>query len=1023
MRPTIRRRVPFSRILASCLFSLLVCGPARALDPSRLVSQYGHSAWRIQDGVFSGAPHAITQTADGYLWIGTESGLLRFDGVRFVPWTPPEGKALPNSAIYSLLGTGDGSLWIGTGRGLARWKDGRLVNYQGVVGRINSIIEDRKGALWIARSRSGDATGPLCQVMGTNLRCYGKADGIQVLYGEPLVEDSLGNLWIGGSKGLCRWKPGSSSIYLEKELKQADGLSGVAGLAAAEDGSLWVGITRPGKALGLRQFAKEVSKSYIVPGIDGSSLAVNTLFLDRSNTLWVGTPSQGLFRVHDGRAAHFRSADGLSSDSIEHFYQDREGNLWVVTSKGIDCFRDLRVASFSVREGLSADVVDSVLAAHDGTVWIGNHGGLDLIRQGTLSNITPRDGMPGERVTSLFEDDAGRLWVGVDGGLAVYDHKRFQSIRRPDGSSVGPVVAMTEDTDHNIWAETIGSQPSMVRIRDQQVRDVFPASQIPRASRLAADPQGGIWLGLRSGALARYHNGNFETISVSQKQEVQPIRDLRVDSDGAIWAATNLGLFRWKDGKGNILSSRNGLPCDSINAFVRDNSGSLWLSTECGFVVIADSEIEKWRKQPGSTVKASTLDAYDGAQPAAAPFSPPASKSVDGRLWFANESIVQMIDPSHLAGNTIPPPVHIEQIVADGKNYSPRENVRLPPHTRDLEIDFTALSFVVPQKVHFRYKLEGRDADWQDAQTRRQAFYNDLPPANYKFRVIACNNDGVWNEDGAFLDFSVVPAYYQTTWFRSLCVIAFLALIAALYRLRLRQVARQFNMRLEERVGERIRVARDLHDTLLQSFQGLLMKYEAATDLLPDNATEARKLFESTTEQARKAIIEGRDAVYGLRSSTIVTNELARAISAVGEELAAIQSDGNRSEFRVLVEGASKDIVPLIRDEIYRIGCEAVRNAFKHAHARGIELELCYDQRKFRLRVSDDGRGIDPKILAEGGSPRHYGMPGMQERARLVRGKLTVLSKPGSGTEIELTIPASVAYMKSPEPASQYHLR
>jgi ligand-binding sensor domain-containing protein len=336
-------------ILGFCLCSALFCIRANALDPTRQISQYGHTAWRIQDGVFGGAPHAITQTADGYLWVGTESGLLRFDGVRFVPWTPPEGKSLPSSAIYSLLGASDGSLWIGTRTGLSRWKDGDLVIYQDGRGRINSIVEDRMGAVWIARSRVQDANGPLCQVVGTNLHCYGKADGISSPYAGPLVEDSLGNLWIGGD-ALCRWKSGSSGTYLQKELKQFEGPNGVEGLAAAEDGSLWVGISRAGKALGLRQFVNGVSKSYVVPGMDGSSLAVDALFLDRSNALWVGTVGQGIYRDYSGRADHFRGADGLSSDSIYGFYQDREGNLWVVTSKGIDCFRDLRVASFSVRE-------------------------------------------------------------------------------------------------------------------------------------------------------------------------------------------------------------------------------------------------------------------------------------------------------------------------------------------------------------------------------------------------------------------------------------------------------------------------------------------------------------------------------------------------------------------------------------------------------------------------------------------------------------------------------------------------
>jgi signal transduction histidine kinase len=333
---------------------------------------------------------------------------------------------------------------------------------------------------------------------------------------------------------------------------------------------------------------------------------------------------------------------------------------------------------------------------------------------------------------------------------------------------------------------------------------------------------------------------------------------------------------------------------------------------------------------------------------------------------------------------------------------------------RDLEIDYTALSLVAQEKVLFRYKLEGRDSDWQDAGNRRQAYYGNVSPGNYRFRVSACNNSGVWNEAGTFLDFAIAPAYYQTAWFRLLCATAFLALLGALYQLRMRQVARQFNMRLEERVGERTRIARELHDTLLQSFQGVLMKFYAVTNLIPSRPAEAQKTLETVIEQARRAVTEGRDAVLGLRSSAVGTNDLALAIGAFGEELAADQTGQTCPEFRVQVEGTPRDLAPLVRDEAHRIACEALRNAFRHAQAGRIEVEIGYDQRQLRLLVRDNGKGIDPNVLSGGGRTGHYGLPGMHERAKLVGGKLALCSKLDSGTEVELTIPASVAYIKSP---------
>jgi signal transduction histidine kinase len=311
--------------------------------------------------------------------------------------------------------------------------------------------------------------------------------------------------------------------------------------------------------------------------------------------------------------------------------------------------------------------------------------------------------------------------------------------------------------------------------------------------------------------------------------------------------------------------------------------------------------------------------------------------------------------------------------------------------------------------VRFRYKLEGHDNDWQDPGTRRQAFYNDLSPRDYRFRVIAANNSGVWNEAGASFDFSVAPAYYQTRWFQASCGAAFLVLLGGLYLLRVKQLEQHLSIRMEERVNERTRIARDLHDTLLQSFQGVLLKFHAVTFMLPDRAAEAQQTLETVIDQARKAIAEGRDAVQGLRSSAAVTSDLAGVIGTFGEELAEGE---NAPEFRVQVEGTPRDLVPIVRDEAYRIACEAVRNAFRHANAEQIEVEIWYDQRRLRLRVRDDGKGMDPNVLAEGGRSGHHGLPGMHERARLVGGKLAVWSQLDSGTEAELTIPASVAYTK-----------
>ena len=374
-----------------------------------------------------------------------------------------------------------------------------------------------------------------------------------------------------------------------------------------------------------------------------------------------------------------------------------------------------------------------------------------------------------------------------------------------------------------------------------------------------------------------------------------------------------------------------------------------------------------------------------------------------------------MVDPAHLPHNVLRPAVHIEEVIADRRNYETSANLRLPPLVRDLQLNYTASSLVAPEKNQFRYKLEGHDRGWQNVGTRRQAFFSDLAPGNYRFRVVASNNSGLWNEEGAALDFSIAPAYWQTTWFRALCVTAILLVLWALYHLRLRQIAQAFNARLEERVAERTRIARDLHDTLLQSFQGLLLRFQTVHELLPQRPVDAKETLATAIDRTAQAITEGREAVQGLRASAVETNDLAMAITSLGEELAA-EAGADTSTGRVQVEGTARALHPIVRDEIFRIAGEALRNAFRHAGAKQIEVELRYDERQLRLRVRDDGKGIDLKFLSAEGRPGHFGLPGMRERAELIGGKLTVWSAPGSGTEIEFSVAAAWAYAEYAAP-------
>ncbi len=869
-----------------------------------------------------------------------------------------------------------------------RWKDAELVDYTEASGFIESILQDPQGTVWMTRAKVRDDKGPICRITDQDLQCYDAGDGIPFKYAVPLFRDDSGNFWVGSSTGFCRWKPGSSSTYLLKALTTNKGLAGVTAFAGGSNGVLWVGMKWAGKTLGLQQFAQGAWKDFVLQGVDHTALHVTNLLMDRNGELWVGTGDHGVYRIYAGRADHFGSADGLSGDTVYSFYEDREGDIWVVTSRGIDRFHDSSVVSFSIREGLSAEDVAAVLGARNGTVWVGNFRALDSVRDGRVSSLREGNGFPGQLTTSLLEDHAGRLWMGVDRKLTVYDGRQFRPVEQADGSHLlGIVTAMTEDIDHNIWAAV--STPRLYRIQDMRVREEFSPPQVPRVHDLAADPKGGIWLAFENGSLGRYRQGRWETVSTNHGANASPAWDLLVDSDGSTWATTGDGLVRWKEGKVETLSARNGLPCDSIYALVKDDLGSLWLAAECGYVAITETELEKWWQQPDSIVKVRTLDRYDGAHPAPTYFRPTASKSSDGKLWFATRSILQMVDPAHLDQNETPPPVRMERIIADAKDYSRAPDLRLPANTRNIEIDYTALSFVVPEKVHFRYKLEGHDEDWQYPHSRRQAFYSDLAPGNYRFRVIACNNDGVWNNTGATQDFTVLPAFYQTTWFRLLCFAIGAGILWLLYALRLRQVAAHMQARLEERLEERERIARDLHDTLLQGFLSAYMQLDVANDRLPADSP-AKPLVQRVLDLMKQVSAEGRDAIRRLRSPYQESENLEQKLSQIREEFPLQE----QVDFRVIVEGAPQSLHPAIRDEVYRISREAVMNAFRHSQASKIQVAIYYAARHLRVVVRDNGCGVDPQLLRTG-REGHWGLSIMKERAENVGASFGVSSRAG----------------------------
>jgi len=973
-----------------------------ALDPARHIAQYGHTAWRVQDGTVDAAGE-ITQTADGYLWLGTSNGLLRFDGVKFVRYAPP-GLNLPTRGFTFLLGARDGSLWIGTTSGLRRLKDGRLQNYAGPneTSGISTIIEDDEGAIWVTRYRVPPGQGPLCRVEGNGLHCFGKGDGITATYGLGLTKDKSGNLWFG-SEVLCRWRPGSGNTYLNYLLNRQDAGHGVIDVAAGTSGEIWAVIDGAGPDLGIRHFSGGKWTPYIIPGLDGPRVVSSGLFVDRNQSLWI-TTDKGLYRVHNGIADHYGSSDGLSGDVVAAIYEDHEGNIWVLTDGGLDIFRDTAVLSYSSRQGLSGSPY-SILTLRDGSVWIGEGGAVDILKGGYHAVLTGKE-MSGSAVTALFQDHRGVVWIGAGSKLVTYEHGRLEKALTVEGS----FSAIGEDASQNIWALT--DHNDIFRIKNRIAQKVMLEMGKSQLRGLLPDPAGGIWIASGNGDLTHYVDGNVRTIALNQHVGSPAVQGIVADSDNSVLEFTSHGLFRWDNRAWEVLDSHNGLPCDVIYSALKDSDGALWLYSQCGLLKIERAEVERWYQGSTGKLRIEIFDKFDGVRTRGIAYraQPLAGKTPDAKLWFINIVSVETVDPKRVFKNYTPPPVYVEEIVADRKDYAFENGLRLPALSRDVEIDYTALSLTVPQKVRFRYQLEGRDTSWQEAETRRQAYYTDLHPGKYRFRVIACNNSGIWNEEGASLDFYIAPAWYQTNSFRVACAATFLLLLWFVYQLRLRQLHHQFSIGLEARVNERTRIARDLHDTLLQSFHGLLLRLQTASYLLPSRPEEAKTKLDSAIEQASQAIAEGRDAVQSLRSSTVVTNDLAVAIRTVAEELAAADTNRTTPVVAVAVEGTPRELHPIVREEAYRIAVEVLRNAFQHAQANRIEVEIRYDAHRFRLRVRDDGRGMDARVPGREGRAGHFGLPGIRERAQLIGGNVELWSNVGSGTEVELIIPASAAY-------------
>ena len=1003
----------------------------------------------------------MAQDDQGFLWIGTNHGLLRYDGYQFQAFlpNPTDPNSIHGVNVTALFKDRSGNLWIGLDQNLDRYDPVSGVfrhvkmDSSGACeppGIVQDITQDREGIIWIATHNGLKRLDPITMKSICYQHLAGDNSSLASNVVMSVVESRAGTLWLASASGLDSFDRRTGRVDRSITLRGQSGaplsLDGTQ-ISLVEDyqGILW--ITVPiGQEAGLISFDPQSGVQSVYTF--GDPDRVDSIIEDEDGTLWVGEGKQVIKLDRDRkRAFRYRNdpndSDSVTAGGVSSLMRTRDHRIWLGFEQGSLDSTDPRPSPFHVYRhepnnpnSLSAGAVYTMLEDSRGFLWIGGLGGLDRIDRKT-GKVTRYAGkrISGRSVFNLVfviaEDHAGNVWIGDWGnGLARFDPKvaNFKFYRHEAGNptSLSNDMVVNLFVDHRglLWISTYEAlnsfDPQTERFRVYR-NALTGASQYPG---IAEDSSGALWLaslrdGLQrmdpaTGQFTVYRNVPGDARSLSDNGMIS----VYVDRSGRVWAGTNDGLNQFDPVSHKFKSyfARDGLASDGVAGILEDKSGNLWLSTNNGLS----------RFNPG-TGKFTNYYSSDGL-PDNQFNSSAAFKSSSGEMFFGSTSGLLSFVPEKVVDDPSPPPIVLTDFWLFGDRWKPGKDplkqsisftryLTLAPDQNVFSFEFSALNFSDPVRNRYRYRLEGLDEHWIERDSsRRFVTYTTLAPRKYVFQVQGCNSRGLWNTTGVSVQLTVLGPWW--TWWsaRTAFVLLIAAAAIAFYRFRLRLAADRLKVRFEERLAERTRIARDLHDTLLQSFHGVLPRLQAVYKLLPGRSLEAKEILNTTIDDAAQAITEARDAVQNLRSSTVATNDLAKAVQTLGEDLAAHQttSNGNAPTFSVEVEGAPQDVHPILRDEIYRITAEAMRNAFNHARARRIEVEISYSPRAFRVRVRDDGAGIDASVLGQEGREGHFGLAGMRERAEHIGGKLEVWSERGAGTEVELTLPASAAYGHKP---------
>ncbi len=958
----------------------LIARSAFALSPALSVHQYLHSSWMEMDGEAIPAIQKIVQAADGYLWLGTDHGLLRFNGLRFASGFAGETQEGRGRNVYWLAASPRGGLWTATENGITRFDRGNPRIYPiHLAGRlVSALFEDRAGDVWLASSSREGGVIEVLSPRDGSVRRFGRAEGLPEDSVESIAPDG-DSFWLGTNGSLCRWKPGEAAVCRAVEGSVT---------------SLFVAGTDNVFAATWRAILHASSGSLETLASMPSELTIGRadLVVDRDRNVWVGT-SGGLLRVQGHSVERFSRKDGLSADYVMALFEDHEGDIWVATNGGIDRFRNPRVLHLSSVDGLSGDSTMAVQGARDGSTWVGTSGnGVNRVLGREIRAYSIADGVPGKSVLSLYEDALGRMWMGGTTGLAYFHNGRFTTIRTAAGKPIISVFGIGGDSGGTVWAAAEAN--GLWRIRAERPEAVS-ATPLKDIFRVTHSRDGLLWAGSFANGVVTI-SGASETAVFGSQAGVGPgaPRAIHEDPSGAVWVGAGSTLTRFRNGRLTTWGSREGLPEGEIYGITDDARGGLWIVTTTSVLRLALGDLARVPDGAPQPIRFAQYDKRDGLRLAerAGMGAPHISAARDGRIWICERDGVGVLDPDLLAPNPIPPPVHVEQFTVDGRGLSGS----LPSFRgRQVRISYSGLSLTAPERVRYRYRLDPVDSNWTEGDTRREVTFVNLPPGRYRFRVIACNLDGVWNEAGDGVDFRVVPYFTQTIWFK--LSIAFAAGLAGwmIYRLRMRQLLARFRIVAQERA----RVTREIHDSLLQGFAGVVFQLYAASRQFDSNPQQSKEKLDRALDQADTSLREARQMMMDMRLPVLEDRTLPDALAEVGANAVAETSVA----FQLKTKGRVAPLAYSAQAAMFLIGREAINNAVNHAGASRITVQLTYSDKEFRMTVQDDGSGFDPEAARQ--KEGHFGVQSMGERAKQVGAAFGIDTAPGRGAKIEVSVP------------------